>query len=325
MNLMIVSPGRRVEIVEAFKDELHKHNRKVYTVDMSKYAPALYVADEYFLVEKDFNNLQPYVENIIKICKEKNIGWILTLIDPELKLFKEYENMFDEASIKLIISDMDFIDNTLDKYKFFTEYKNILSLVKTFISIDDLKTFYGNDIPFPIFVKDRFGSASIDMHVLKNRDELEAFDDKGNKYIFQEMIDNKELGVDVYFDFYSNEIVDIFMKKKLSMRAGETDKSISIWDKNVEEIISKLKNIKGIKGAIDVDIFIDKKSGKAYINEINPRFGGGYFHAHSCGCDYIKLVVNNMLGNKNAVSNYPHYTTNITMLKYNNFLFKEDI
>ncbi len=40
MNLLILSPGRRFEIVEYFKETFHKDGRKVYTLDMSPLAPA---------------------------------------------------------------------------------------------------------------------------------------------------------------------------------------------------------------------------------------------------------------------------------------------
>ena len=39
MNIMILSPGRRVDIVQYFKAEIHKEGGKVFTVDMSPYAP----------------------------------------------------------------------------------------------------------------------------------------------------------------------------------------------------------------------------------------------------------------------------------------------
>ena len=55
MNLLILSPGRRVEIVEYFKETFHKEGRKVYTLDMSPYAPALYAGDEFFRIDKDFH------------------------------------------------------------------------------------------------------------------------------------------------------------------------------------------------------------------------------------------------------------------------------
>lgn len=94
MNLLILSPGRRVEIVEFFKETFHKDNRKVYTLDMSPYAPALYFGDEYFCIHKDFSDLQTYITNVINICKKHNITVVITLIDPELVLLSEYKEEF---------------------------------------------------------------------------------------------------------------------------------------------------------------------------------------------------------------------------------------
>ena len=109
MNLLILSPGRRVEIVEYFKETFHKEGRKVYTLDMSPLAPALYAGDEYFRIDKDFNNLGLYVDNILEICKKKNITAILTLIDPELVLLSDYKEKFEAQGITIILSDIEFI------------------------------------------------------------------------------------------------------------------------------------------------------------------------------------------------------------------------
>ena len=57
MNLLILSPGRRVEIVEYFKETFHTVGRKVYTLDMSPYAPALYSGDEFFRIDVTENFL----------------------------------------------------------------------------------------------------------------------------------------------------------------------------------------------------------------------------------------------------------------------------
>ena len=74
MNLLILSPGRRVEIVQYFKDAFHKENRKVYTLDMSNKAPALYFGDEYFRIDKDFAHLELYINKVLEICKKKEVG-----------------------------------------------------------------------------------------------------------------------------------------------------------------------------------------------------------------------------------------------------------
>ena len=112
MNLLILSPGRRVEIVEYFKETFHAVGRKVFTLDMSPYAPALYAGDEYFCIEKDFSNLGRYIDDIIDICRLKNVSAVLTLIDPELVLLSDYKEKFEALGIKLILSDIDFIIET---------------------------------------------------------------------------------------------------------------------------------------------------------------------------------------------------------------------
>ncbi len=56
MNILILSPGRRVEVVEYFKEVFHRDGGLVYTLDMSPYAPALYLEIN-ILVLKRF---QPY-------------------------------------------------------------------------------------------------------------------------------------------------------------------------------------------------------------------------------------------------------------------------
>lgn len=84
MNILILSPGRRVEVVEYFKEVFHRDGGLVYTLDMSPYAPALYFGDKYFCVEKDFNHIERYVQNIIFICENYGIKSVISLIDPEL-------------------------------------------------------------------------------------------------------------------------------------------------------------------------------------------------------------------------------------------------
>ena len=119
----------------------------------------------------------------------------------------------------------------------------------------------------------------------------------------------------------SGELVSIFMKRKIAMRAGETDKAISCKSIKVLNEIKKLAKIKGLRGPIDIDVFIDKNE-NVYINEVNPRFGGGHPHAYGCGINFMKLILNN-LNNKANEPLFFDYKENILMLKYNGLLFKD--
>lgn len=321
MNLLILSPGRRVEIVEYFKETFHAAGRKVYTLDMSPYAPALYSGDEFFRIDKDFNHLDQYIAHILEICKEKNISIILTLIDPELVLLSDYKEQFESHGIKLILCDLKFIKQTFDKFGFYNTYKDIIKLVDTVGTYEDaIARIESGEWSFPLFAKLRDGSASIGIKKISNYADFEGIKEE-KKYIYQPFIDGSEYGIDAYFDMLTGELVSVFMKKKIAMRAGETDKAVSVKSEQVLNQIKKLTNIKGLYGPIDVDVFVSK-SGEVFINEINPRFGGGHPHAYGCGVNFMKLILNNLEGKKNDPC-FNNYKEGIIMLKYNGLLFRD--
>lgn len=320
-NLLILSPGRRVEIVQYFKDAFHKENRKVYTLDMSDKAPALYFGDEYFRIDKDFAHLDLYINKVLEICKKKEVGAIITLIDPELVLLSHYKQEFDQLGVKLILSNLDFVESTFDKFEFYNKYKGILKLVETVDSAEDaLNKLNSKEWEFPLFAKLRDGSASIGIKKINSFEDIEELKSEP-KYIYQPFISGKEYGVDTFFDLKSGKLVSMFIKEKLAMRAGETDKAISVHSQNVIDEVLKVQNIKGLYGPIDIDVFVSN-DGEVYINEINPRFGGGYPHAYGCGVNFMNLILNNLNGNENLVS-LDSYKEGIMMLKYNGLYFKD--
>ena len=321
MNLLILSPGRRVEIVEYFKEVFHPLGKKVYTLDMSPYAPALYAGDEFFCIPKDFSNLGSYVNNILEICRDKNVSAILTLIDPELVLLSDYKKEFEAQGIKLILCDIEFIKQTFDKYGFYCAYKDTIKLVETVGSFEDaISKINSGSWTYPLFAKLRDGSASIGIKKIDCLNDFEGI--KNNpKYVYQPFIDGDEYGIDAFFDMITGQLVSVFIKKKLAMRAGETDKAISAKSDAILAEIKKIANIKGLYGPIDVDVFVSKE-GEVFINEINPRFGGGHPHAHGCGVNFMELILNNLEGRVNNPS-FNNYEEGILMLKYNGLLFRD--
>ena len=151
MNIMIISPGRRVEIIEYFKKELHLNNGKVYTLDMNPYTPCLYFSDESFCIKKDFDNLDNYMNSILDICRDKHINCILTLIDPELPLLSKYKTKFEAYGINVMISDSALIEATFDKLKFYTFFKDILPVVWTSDNKETVLSAISNEtLYFPI-------------------------------------------------------------------------------------------------------------------------------------------------------------------------------
>jgi carbamoyl-phosphate synthase large subunit len=313
MNILILSCGTRNKIIQYFKNELGDKGQVIAT-DCSELAPALYDADKYFIVPRmDDKN---YLDVIISICKENSIKAVLSLIDPELSLLSKNKEKFLEVGTIPIISDCDVVEMCFDKYKFYkflikNEFKTIKSYVDKDLFYRDVE--YGI-INYPVFVKPVKGSASININKVTAKDEIELLFNRFDKLIIQEFMDGIEYGADVYIDIISGETVAIFAKEKIKMRAGETDKSVSVKDEKLFNLIKEFVKKSRLKGIIDIDIF--KVDGEYYISEVNPRFGGGYPHAYECGVNVLKMIINNLLDKENQEF-IGQYEQGVYMMKYN--------
>lgn len=182
----------------------------------------------------------------------------------------------------------------------------------------DKEKFYADveagKVTYPVFVKPARGSASIAISKVHDKETIEQLFEHNEGLMIQEFLDGQEIGADVYIDLISKNVVSIFTKKKIKMRAGETDKAVSFKDEKLFELIKKFVGEAGYEGQIDIDIF--DINGEYYISEVNPRFGGGYPHAYECGADHISMIVNNLEGNVNQ-ENVGNYQENVYMMKYN--------
>ena len=98
------------------------------------------------------------------------------------------------------------------------------------------------------------------------------------------------------------------------MRAGETDKSVSVKDVKLFNLIKEFVKKSRLKGIIDIDIF--KVNEEYYISEVNPRFGGGYPHAYECGVNVPKMIINNLLDKENQEC-IGQYENDVFMMKFN--------
>lgn len=313
MNILILSAGTRNKIVQYFRKALAGSGTVVAT-DMSSLAPAIYEADKYYIVPR--MTAPGYLDVILDICKKEKIDGVLSLIDPELSLLAKNQALFEAVGTKVIGSSYELCEMALDKYQMFVWLKNHGYLCAK--SYMDKNEFYNalenGECSYPVFVKPARGSASISISKVYDKETIELLFAHEEGLMIQEFLDGQEIGADVYIDMISGEVVSIFTKEKLRMRAGETDKAVSFKEDALFELIEKFVKECGYRGQIDIDIF--KIGNQYYISEVNPRFGGGYPHAYECGCDHMSLMVNNLGGQANEKC-IGQYEDNIYMMKYN--------
>lgn len=313
MNILILSAGTRNKVVQYFKKEISGKGSVVAT-DCSNLAPAIYDADKYYIVPPMVED--GYLDVILDICKKEKIDAVLTLIDPEISLLAENRDKFKALGTTPIVSDYDKVEMCFDKFKMYEFLVN--NGFKTAKSYVDKEAFYADldagKITFPVFVKPVKGSASININKVTSKEEVEVLFTLCDNLMIQEFMNGTEYGADCYIDMLSGETVAIFTKQKIKMRAGETDKSVSVKDEKLFELIKKFIKTAGFKGIIDIDIF--DVDGEYYISEVNPRFGGGYPHAYECGVNVPKLICENISGRENA-SEIGSYDEGVYMMKYN--------
>ena len=323
MNILVLSAGTRNKIIQYFKraltDETGVRTGKVIATDMSELAPAVYEADKFYKVSRI---TEPgYIDTILEICRKEQITAVLSLIDPELSLLAENCELLKKIGVTVIGSSYDLCEMSLDKMQMYQWL--VCHGYKTAKSYIDKGRFYldleSGVVDFPVFVKPVRGSASIAISKVYDKETVELLFEHADNLMIQEYLDGQEIGADVYIDMISGEVVSIFTKKKIVMRAGETDKSVSFKDEKLFSWIEKFVKEAGYRGQIDIDIF--EINGEYYISEVNPRFGGGYPHAYECGCDHMTMIVNNLLGKIND-RNIGSYDENVYMMKYSEIMVR---
>lgn len=321
MNILILSAGTRNKIVQYFVKTLNGTG-KVFVTDMSNLAPAIYEADKYYIVPK--MTAPEYLDVVLDICKKEEITGVLSLIDPELSLLAENREKFEAIGTIVIGSSYTLCEMSLDKFQMYSWLETHgYRCAKSYM---DKEAFFADVdagvITYPVFVKPARGSASISISKVYDRETVELLFAHEDGLMIQEFLDGQEIGADVYIDMVSHEVVSIFTKKKLKMRAGETDKAVSFQDEKLFALIERFIKDAGYNGQVDIDIF--DVNGKYYISEVNPRFGGGYPHAFESGADHMKLIVNNLEGKANECV-IGQYENGTYMMKYNEVKVLHDV
>lgn len=318
MNILVLSAGTRNKVVEYFKKALDGKG-KVIATDCSDLAPAIYEADESIIVPRI--DAEGYLDVILNICREKKIDGVFSLIDPELSMLAAQKEAFLAVGTTPIISSAEAVETCFDKFKMYQML--IENGYKTAKSYVDKEVFYADveagRVTYPVFVKPVKGSASINISKVFSHKEIDVLFELYDDLLIQQYMDGTEYGADVYIDMISGKVVSIFTKQKIKMRAGETDKSVSVKDEALFQLIERFVEQVGFRGIIDMDIF--KIDGEYYISEVNPRFGGGYPHAYACGVNVPEQIIRNLEGKENPCT-IGDYKEGIYMMKYNEIMIR---
>jgi len=308
LNVLLTCAGRRHYLASYFNQALGQSGRVVGT-DMDLSAPALQACDVAHQVPGVFE--EGYLDALKKVILAENIHMVFSLNDLEVGLLAENRAVLEqETGATFYVPPVPTLEVCADKWRTFEFAREIgVAAPETFLTVvNAVEALSLGHVQFPLIIKPRWGSASIGLYVVESREDLEsgfeacqkavaksALSSLGAKdaVIIQEMIQGPEYGVDVVYG-QDEQYIGFTAKKKLAMRAGETDKAVTVAPEPFREMVTKIASALPHRGNLDCDFF--ERDGKFYLLEFNPRFGGGYPFTHLAGANHVQMLLDDYEG-----------------------------
>ena len=310
-NVLILSVGRRVELVNCFKNAAKKLGivSQIIGADCSHTAPALYFSDKICTLPKISD--PTYIDAIINVSNKENISLIVPTIDTDLLLLSKNKDYIESNSpAKIMISNEKVVEICRDKINTQVFLENNGFGTPHLYTENEVEN---NEIQYPAFIKPKDGSSSINAFKITTVNELNTYKNMIKNPIIQSFVEGDEYTVDVFLDFDANVIVAT-PRLRLATRSGEISKGKIIKDKDIiADVIRMMEILKPI-GHITVQC-MKTAEGIKYI-EINPRFGGGAPMSIQSGADSCEYLYRLLCGERLTYNE--NYKDNLMFLRFDN-------
>lgn len=304
-NVLISCAGRRNYLVGQFADALAGSGLVVAT-DASPHAVALVEADVAVTMPTVFD--PHYVDALLETCRRQDVGVVISVNDHELPILAAARERFLENGIWLVVSEPEVIAVCFDKMKTRSRLAKMgLNVPATFTTLPEVEAaLRERAVQFPLIVKPRWGSGSFGVFVVRDLQELQhscallagmterslfnnyAPEAGSGPIAVQQLIQGTEYGLDIVNDLDGCHVAT-FVKQKLGMRSGETDKAVTVVDPQLELLGRRLGDALGHIGNLDCDVM--RLGDELFVLDLNPRFGGGYPFSHMAGANLPAAIL----------------------------------
>lgn len=276
-NVLITSVAKKVSLVQQVKKATEKAGfiEKVYGGDLDSDCIASYFTDAFW--EMPPLSKLP-VNKLISYCKDHNISCIIPSRDGELSYFAQYENMLRESGIFVMISSLEKVELTLDKYAF----SNLL-IEKGFPAVPSYLDVSDTVANQKIVVKERFGFGSKDVGLSLDGEAARHHALKLDQPIFQPFIKGIEYSIDLYV-MRNGEVKGSIARKRDLVVNGESFVTTIVNKPELNHLAEKIAEDLKLYGHVMLQI-IEDHEGNYHIIECNARFGGASSASVHAGLD----------------------------------------
>lgn len=317
-NVLISAAGRRVALMEIFRRALERLGLagELLATDATRASAAFHVADRAFQVPEARD--PAFIPTVLDICREHAVRLLIPTNDHELPSYAAHREAFAERGTRVAISTPEVVRIGRDKHE--THRWLTAHGFPTVRQATPAELAAGTaPLGLPVIAKPRFGSASLGVRVLHDRDEVERLA-HGQEWIVQEIAPGVEHTVDVLVD-RAGRCRCIVPRRRLEVRAGEVSKGLAIRVPALDRLARRLgEALPGAYGCLNFQIFFDRATERCSVIELNPRFGGGYPLSYHAGAWFPEWIIEEMLGRPSSVE-ADGWEDGLVMLRYDEAVF----
>ncbi|HET6990595.1 MAG TPA: ATP-grasp domain-containing protein, partial [Bacteroidia bacterium] len=228
------------------------------------------------------------LDHLMKVIREQQIHIVLPFVDPATVIASTLKKRIGN-DVFIPVPDEEVCRTMFDK-----------SLAHEWFLANDF-TVPAVDDQLPLIAKPKKGSASSGLVVMRTENERKCFLQNYNAadYLIQRWINADEYTVDCYVG-KKGEILSVIPRKRLEVTSGESTKSITDRDEEMIVVSKKILSTKGFSGPVTIQFLKEKETGKRYVMEINPRFGGGVLTSIHAGANIPLMILNDLQGLQNS-------------------------
>jgi carbamoyl-phosphate synthase large subunit len=308
-NVLVLSAGRRVELLKSFQEALKVHFPKssVYAADLyPELSSACQIAEQSF--KAPHVNSEEYINFILELCHSQGIGMLVPTIDTELEALSLAQSKFENNGIQLVVSDSELVFACRDKRK--------TAEIYTSLGIDQPEIYDVHRLEIPCFCKPYDGSSGIGAMSILSDNDLTDDVINNEKNMFMELVGKEynEYTIDCYFDRFG-QLKCLVPRERIEVRGGEVSKGITRKHFVYDYLLNRLSGLQGARGCLTVQVFGNPETHSVKALEINPRFGGGYPLAHSSGADYPDWLIREYFLGED-IPFFDKWEINLLMLRY---------
>jgi carbamoyl-phosphate synthase large subunit len=315
LNVLITAASRRVPLVRAFRRALdHLGGGSVIVTDVNPLSPAVYAADRAFRVSMASD--PGYVDEIFAIASATDAGLVVPTIDDELTPLALAVPAFREAGIQVAVSNAESTAICNDKHA----TCRTLQAKGIAAAASFLPGQLPADLPFPLFIKPRFGRGSVAAFRIRTARELAFFLDYVPEPVIEAYLDGPEYTIDMLCDFAGRPL-SIVPRERIVIRAGVTDRGRTAKDARLVALAEACAAALPFAGPVNIQCRIVED--RPVVFEINARFSGGIPLTIAAGADFPRMLVDLALGRrvKPAIG---QFRENVWITNYETAIFLEE-